>query len=68
MSVAIKEIKSFDSRYLKSIRQEISTQYQFDNDYIIKIYGCCITEDHLYIVMELADCSLASFLRKEHKK
>ena len=68
--VAIKELKSIDIRHLKNIRDEIATQTKVDNPYIIKVYGCCFREDEdcLLIVMELADCSLSSFLRKERKK
>lgn len=69
MPVAIKEMKSLDESHLRNIRDEISTQCQVDNQFIIKIYGCCFNEENsLFIVMELADCSLTSFLRKERQK
>ena len=68
--MAIKELKSVDLPYLKNIRDEITTQYNINNQFIIKLYGCCFNKDEssLLILMELADCSLTSFLKKERKK
>lgn len=64
--VAIKELKSIDEYHLKNIRDEISTQCQIDNRFIIKVYGCCFNDENsLFIVMELADCSLTTYLKKE---
>lgn len=67
--MAIKELKSLEEHHLKNIRHEISTQCQINNQYIIKVYGCCFNEENsLFIVMELADCSLTTYLRKERQK
>ena len=62
---AIKKIyKKPDSKYIYYIEKEIEIMNKLDHKNIIKLYETINTDKYIFLILELCDCDLHSFMNK----